>query len=116
MKAKDALIAWTPNRHALNWAVSEGSKPGVQVGPLLKASDDDWTEGFDMTGGAAWRYRHALKKNEQLAAVLLEFAQLVLVWGLDPLDVHRAFLTIDEYAEAHSRDFEPGRYFAPKTS
>lgn len=102
MKAKDALIAWTP--------VSNDRLPtkgSVRVGPLLRENDADWTSPYAYTGGAAYTYRRDMDEWQQIAMVFIEYHTLVCRDGMDPKRVHEAFLAIDEYAERISPDL-PG--------
>ncbi len=101
MKAKDALIAWTPPQ----W--DRPTRGQIAVGPLLSKEDRDWTTPFAMTGGAAWVDRRKMTGLEAKAAVLVDFHTLVIVHGLDPHVVHRAFLAIDEYRDSIDPDSVP---------
>jgi hypothetical protein len=77
------------------------------VGPLLRDRDDDWTDPYDYTGGAAFVWRRSLSGPLAVAMVFIEFNTLVVRDGLDPQAVHREFLKIDEYRERISPDI-PG--------
>jgi hypothetical protein len=93
MKAAEALIAWTPD-----------SRDAVEVGPLLRAGEADWTEPYDYTGGAAYTTRRKMTGPLATAMVFIEFHTLVVRDGLDPQAVHREFLKIDEFRDHMSPD------------
>lgn len=103
MKAAEALIAWTPTdeRHP--------TAGQVKVGRLLTGADHrDWTHPFSMTGGAANVHWRELAGCEAAAAVFVEFTTLVVRDGLNPNDVHMAFLAIEEYASRVSPELASG--------
>ena len=101
MKAKDALIAWTPVSASLHHASTRGK---VKVGPLIGDDDPDWTALYGYTGGAAWVDRRNMEEWQLIAAVFIDFQTLVISYGMDPKVVHEAFLEIDEYAERIAPD------------
>jgi|tagenome__1003787_1003787.scaffolds.fasta_scaffold20278990_1 hypothetical protein len=104
MKAREALIAWTP----VSTAFREQTAGQVKVGPLLTEGDPDWTRPFAYTGGAA--YIHTRLKGASIKAQLfIEFNTLVMRDGIDPAVAHNAFLAIDEYAESISPDIRGAR-------
>jgi hypothetical protein len=89
MKAAAALIAW-----------NIGPDGGIGIGPLLTSKyEADWTEPYDLTGGAAYSARREMSGTEQRLAVMMDWRQLVFDYGLHPYLVHLAFLRIDEYQE-----------------
>jgi hypothetical protein len=96
MKAKDALIAWTPVH--CEWR--EATRGKVRIGPLLRLGDIDWTDHpveYSYTGGAAYTEWRKMNPAELLAMVFIEFNTMVVRDGIDPQEAHRAFLAIDEY-------------------
>jgi hypothetical protein len=98
MKAKDALIAWTPNMWPSKWCGATRGK--VRIGPLLRDGDVDWTDHpvrYSHTGGAAYGEWREMKPEPLLARLFIEFACITVRDGIDPQEAHRAFLTIDEY-------------------
>lgn len=85
MKLKKCLIAWNP-------------KSG-QVGVSL-CSEGHWRlprEEYPMSSGAAWTVTKWMNKDEIIQKVLAEFWHIVIMYDLNPKDVHQAFLQIDEY-------------------
>jgi hypothetical protein len=106
MKARDALIAWSPNygpefTAENDWPVNPGE---VAVGRLLKEGDRDWTKPFAFTGGAAEVSRRHLKGDNSALMLFIDFHTLVVRDGIDPQTAHKAFLAIDEYRERISPD------------
>lgn len=106
MKAKDALIAWTP----YDPTDETGMAGRVEVGPLLQAGDVDWTKPYSRTGGAKSMATRDMTGMEAIAMLFIEFNTLVVRDGIDPDEAHRAFLVIDEYAEHISPDMEGARH------
>jgi hypothetical protein len=105
MKAHDALIAWTPV-HTTHRPKTIGQ---VKVGPLLHDGGEDWSKLFAFTGGAAQVDRRKWRGAKSVAQVFIEFHTLVVRDGIDPQVAHKAFLVIDEYAEAISPDIPGAR-------
>ena len=89
MKAKDALIAWTP----AHW--EHPTRGMIKIGHLLCSADAaDWTDPYSHTGGAAnvdWR---KLPPTELLAMIFIEFNAITARDGISPLVAHEAFLAI----------------------
>jgi hypothetical protein len=103
MKAKDALIVWTPVWRT-GYAATHGK---VRVGPLLKEGDADWTRypvEYASSGGAGYIARRKMRPSQLLAMVFIDFHSMVVRDGIDPQEAHRAFLTIDEYRTHISPD------------
>jgi hypothetical protein len=69
----------------------------VAAGPPLH--DGDWTSLYECTGGAAWAGRQVLTDAEQRHQVMLDWYQIVYVYGVHPYAAHRAFLVIAEYQD-----------------
>jgi hypothetical protein len=105
MKAHDALIAWTPV-HTTHRPDTIGQ---VKIGPLLREGAVDWTKPFAFTGGAARVDRRKWRGPKSVAQVFIEFNMLVVRDGINPQAAHKAFLVIDEYAEAISPDIPGAR-------
>lgn len=111
MKAHEALIAWTPagigeHEHDTPYWRTRGQ---VKIGPLLRTDDGgnrdrDWTKGFACTGGAAYTTRRKLRGDASTKMVLVDFVDMVVRDGIEPLVAHRAFMTIDEYRESVAED------------
>lgn len=110
MKAKDALIAWTPN---FDHEDGNPTKGQVRVGPLLEDGDPDWTYGYSMTGGAAYTARRDMSEWEQIAMVFIEWQTMVFGYKIDPAVAHEAFLAIDEYRQRIALDL-PGAEETPQ--
>jgi hypothetical protein len=102
MKARDALIAWTP-------ATSENSPTAgrVKVGRLLERNDPDWTKPYERTGGAAYAATRRLDGDASALALFIDFHTLVVRDDIEPAIAHEAFLVIDEYREFIAPDI-PG--------
>ena len=96
MKASEALIAWTPSAE-----LEEVTYGMIKIGPVIKTGEPDWTEGYVCTGGAAYADRREMQGQEQLLAVLIDIAGLIIRDGLIPEVVHEAFLEIDEYRDIY---------------
>ncbi|MBH0239473.1 hypothetical protein [Methylobrevis albus] len=106
MKAKETIIAWTPNTEHYN---SYATKGLVKVGPLIADGMPDWTSGYRMTGGAAYINIRSIEGWQAKAMVLTEFVTIVVRDLVDPAVAHRAFIEIDEYAEIIAEDIEGAR-------
>ena len=102
MKAYEAMIAWTPAYYQGDLTVGQ-----VEVGPLVKEGDPDWTKSYRFTGGAAFASRHGARGAESLAYLFIDFHTLVVRDGIEFSKVHEAFLAIDEYRAAISPEI-PG--------
>jgi hypothetical protein len=116
MKAKDALFAWTP----VHWnsSRSDATRGKVRIGPLLQHGDTDWTDypvEYSHIGGAAYTAWRTCEPAKLLAMIFIEFNAMVVRDGIDPKEVHKAFLAIDEYRDAIAPDIEganhPGDIF-----
>lgn len=110
MKAKDALIAWTPQ----SWT-EESSAGGVRVLDRQVVFGDDgfaryqWDKPYQMTDGAVLRGWSRLSRRELATAILRIFNTLVIRDGLKPDVVHDALLVIDEYATSIDPDTRGAR-------
>lgn len=98
MKAKDALIAWTPS-----WDVDDPTAGKVKVGPMPEFPSD-WSKPYSFTGGAAHTDRRSMVGAEAALMVFVDFQTLVIRDGIDPAAAHEAFLAIDEYRERLAPD------------
>ena len=105
MKAAEALTAWTPAYSAIR----DATRGKVEVGPLLQEGDPDWTRPYAYTGGAAYVSLRTMDEGWRVAMVFIEFHTMVVRDGIDPQVAHRAFLTIDEYAERIALDIPGAR-------
>jgi hypothetical protein len=109
MKAHEAMIAWTPARFSQPNAPYWNTRGQVKVGPLLHTDDGgnrdrDWTKGFAYTGGAAFTDRRKLRGDASAKMLLVDFVDMVVRDGIDPLVAHRAFMAIDEYRNSVAED------------
>ena len=110
MKAKDALIAWTPQ----SWT-EEPSAGAVRVVDCQLVFGDDgfaryqWEKPYEMTDGAVFAGWSRMRHIELVAAILRIFNTLVVRDGLKPDVVHDAFLVIDEYATSIDPDTRGAR-------
>jgi hypothetical protein len=93
MKVREALIAWSSPS-------SEFPEGRVQVGPIIADGERDWTDPYEMTGGAAWIKTRSLNGPWARARIFIDFQELVTDHGIAPEVVHRAFSVIDEYRDA----------------
>jgi hypothetical protein len=95
LRASEALIAWTPPD--CEDSITCGM---VGVGPLIKDGERDWTRPYVCTGGAAWGHvQHFETLLDIVTHLFGEFGKLTVHEGMDPKVVHRAFLSIKEYAD-----------------
>ena len=92
MRIQEALIAWS------RWDSTSATRGRVQVGPLLNGGPD-WTAAYDYTGGAAYTSRRKLKGRDAERLLAMDFIHMVIRDGVDPKEVHRAFLAIDQYRQ-----------------
>lgn len=104
MKAKDALIAWTPADFR-----DDPSAGQVKVGPAPNEPAPEWLAMFAYTGGAAYALVRNLTGDAAKARLFIDFNTLVVRDGIDPQVAHEAFLLIDEYAESISPDIAGAR-------
>lgn len=100
MKAREALIAWTPQ----SWPSEKCYAGQVMIGPLLRDSDGDWTAPCAYTGGAAYTKTRALRRDASALMLFIDFVDMVVRDGIDPLVAHRAFMAADEYREGVAED------------
>ena len=107
MKQSEAIIAWTPRR----WAELRPDTAG-QVAVLPFPDTDGAAKRFMMRGGASSAL-HALSEEARIARLFIDFQTLVVRDGLDPQDVHRAFLAIDEYRFRIAPDTEGAEFEDP---
>jgi hypothetical protein len=99
IKAAEALIAWNGADDGCERSSEAAPWGAVAVGSLLSDDDPDWTTLYECTGGAAWAGRHGLTDAEQRHQVMLDWYQIVYVYGVHPYAAHRAFLAIAEYQD-----------------
>ncbi len=104
MRAREALIAWTPAAFK-----GESTACQIKIGRLIDETQHDWTDPFMNTGGAAHVWRRSLKGDEAVKMVFIDFQTIVVGDGIDPQTAHQAFLVIDEYAEAIAADLPGAR-------
>ena len=107
MKARDALIAWTPIHYADYDGPRRLTVGQVKVGPLISGDARDWTEPYAHTGGAAYTRVRELRGAESALRCFVDFHHIVLRDGIDPQVAHEAFLAIDEYRDCLAADI-PG--------
>lgn len=98
MKMSEALIAWTSNGEC-------------KVGRLLREGERDWTDGYEMTGGAAYTRVRRMEGEAAKAQAFIEWHTLVLRDGVDPKQAHEEFLQIDEYRDGLADEMLPLKYF-----
>jgi hypothetical protein len=93
LKAANTLIAW----NGIDKHNSKAPPGSIAIGPLQEMHELDWTAPYECTGGAAYVERRTMFGMIQRHRVMLDWYQLVYVYGINPYVVHRAFLLIDEY-------------------
>lgn len=99
MDILEAMIAWNPG----------GEADVVRWPDIIGAS-----EGFMMTGGAAYRWwREGDVETELRSMLFTDFNTLTVRDGVDPQKVHEAFLKIDQYTGWISPDMR-GAKFLPE--
>jgi hypothetical protein len=99
IKAAEALIAWNGANDGCERPPQDAPWGAVAVGPLPSDADPDWTSLYESTGGAVWAGRQGLTDAEQRHQVMLDWYQIVYVYGVHPYAAHRAFLAIAEYQD-----------------
>lgn len=104
MKAREALIAWTPANSR-----NDPTAGQVKVGSLVGKGEIDWTKPYQSTGGAAFVDRRKMNGDRSILMVFVDFQTLVVRDGIDPQIAHSAFLQIDEYAETIALDVPGAR-------
>jgi hypothetical protein len=100
MKAREALIAWTPNEPAYP-AEYRGR---VRVAPLALGGGSLLKPVYSRTGGAAFVATRHMKGDQSALRLFIEFHTLVVRDGIDPQAAHEAFLAVDEYRDLISPD------------
>lgn len=100
IRPQEALLAWTPARD------SDLGGPSVEVGPLLREHDSDWTKNYRMTGGAAYTSRRKMTDEKAMLMLLVDFHSLVVRDGIPPLEAHRQFLKVKGFSDIISPDIE----------
>lgn len=88
MRAKHALIAWSP---------PSGGRPGkVEIRDNRRDEENRWARKYCIHTGAAWDLRNSNKGWETLATILMDFA-LIAKSGVDAETAYREFEKIDEF-------------------
>lgn len=104
MKARDAVIAYTP----ADWTGSYEDTVGkIEVG--LYSGLAQLTDRYAFVVGAAFPSIWELQGCHAIAQVFVDFHTAVVRDCIDPQLAHKAFLVIDEYAEAIAPDVEGAR-------
>lgn len=94
MKAHEAVIAWN------GWDDDAATAGRVAVGRVVGEGQVAWSTGYAHTaGGGSSEARRKMRGARSVIGVLTDFHYLVVDERLDPEEVHKAFLVIDEYAE-----------------
>ncbi|MDB5432517.1 MAG: hypothetical protein JWP35_3633 [Caulobacter sp.] len=101
MKAKDALIGWTPDDM---FRPDEPTAGQVLVTRLPKPGEDDPICPFLCAGGAALEERRTMSGWKQIAMVFIDYHALVAGDGIDPEVAHDAMLEIDEFRRFMAQD------------
>ncbi|AYO83005.1 hypothetical protein [Methylobacterium brachiatum] len=108
MKQIEAIIAWTPAR----WAELKPETAGQVV--VVPVPDEAGTsKRYMMRAGASSSALAALSDEARIARLFIDFQTLVVRDGLDPQDVHQAFLAIDEYRFRIAPDTEGAEFEDP---
>ena len=108
MKQIEAIIAWTPAR----WAELKPETAG-QVVVLAAPDEAGASKRFMMRAGASSSALAGLSDEARIARLFIDFQTIVVRDGIDPLVVHRAFLTIDEYRFRIAPDTEGAEFEDP---
>jgi hypothetical protein len=98
MKAHEAVIAWTPKFWSDHPTVGQATVRNISGQRL------GWLNDYKSSIGAISSNWKKLKGDALTKMVFVEFVTLVVRDGLDPMEVHKAFLAIDEYAQTISMD------------
>lgn len=99
MKYKDCLIAYTPA-----WDESSQTKGQIKVGYC--PDEDGWSDAYSYTTGGVFTNRQKMDHWQQVSMMFADFHAAVVRDGVDPQDVHKAFLAIDEYRKVISPDIK----------
>lgn len=97
MKVAETMIAWTPA-----WLINNPTAGKIQVCPRFLRGDTDWAQPYLYLAGAKFPWVRKLRGQDAVTNIFLEFNTIVVRDGLAPEVVHKAFLSIDEYAEGLS--------------
>ena len=73
------------------------------IGPLLRDGDGDWTAPYAYTGGAAYTKTRVLRRDASALMLFINFVDMVVRDGIDPLVAHRAFMAVNEYLKVLPR-------------
>ena len=103
MKAKDALIGWTPDMTGFYDNPTAGQ---VLVAPLPGPGEPDPICPFARAGGAAVEARRTMAGWKQIAMVFIDFHAMVTRDCIDPEEAHQAMLEIDEFRRWMAPDIE----------
>lgn len=102
MRYRDCMIAWMPMKAK---PMGRYAAPGsICVGP--HPDKDRWSRPYRSTVGGCILVVKRWSLLRCVTQVMLDFNMLTVRDGLDPKEVHREFLKIDEYRHHISPDIE----------
>ena len=88
MDARKTLIAWTPGTEY------------IRVGPLIGPDEDDWSEAYSRTGGAAYAWTRTAPDDDLKSALNADFIAVVFRDGVCPFAAYREFMKIRQFRDA----------------
>ena len=105
------MVAWnpthtTPELEKLRDPKSPG--PGaVKVGKWPDGSG--WSDDYDSTAGCCWTETASFDVHGKVMMMFIDFHTLIVRDGIDPQELHKQFLKIDEYCYRIPFDMEGSR-------
>jgi hypothetical protein len=102
MKAKEALISWTPNVEYIDSSVK--GKVDVRT-PYYLGGEKERDHSY--SSGSAFIDRRKLEGEEAALLVLADFHAMVVRDGINPQTAHKELCKIDEYRQYIAADI-PG--------
>lgn len=84
------------------YAWDHGGK--IEVGP--HPDKDGWSDKYTYTAGACYLASKNWSDRSKQLQIFIDFMHIVVRDKVNPQDVHRAFLLIDEYREALAEDVD----------
>jgi hypothetical protein len=115
MEMKDAQIEWTPTD-------DKNHTPGVIVYSRTEHLEHVRNAGslarerYAYSGGACKRDYRGLRRWQAIALMMADFHKLLVRDGLDPQEVHREFLKIDQYRQFIALDCEGAEVAAARAN
>ena len=99
MKYRECMIAWTPGDAARR--KYDSTAGCVEVGPRPDLTG--WSRKYECTTGSYYTEVQGSTPDKQIIFMLTDFQKLIIGYGLDPMQVHEAFMQIDDYRDVIKR-------------